>query len=113
MAQINIYVPDRLRDRVKAAGINVSRICQDALEVAVRFKEQQGVPGDTIRLQGPLPSGGYCPPGTMARTPHDHAACQQRWPASPSPTWEQVCPHPRHDRTPYGVCRACGQKVDP
>jgi hypothetical protein len=85
MAQINIYVPDPLRDRVKAAGINVSRICQEALEAAVRFKEQQGVPGDSVRLQQPV--------------------------GPPAPTWEQVCPHPRHERTPYGVCRACGQPV--
>jgi post-segregation antitoxin (ccd killing protein) len=32
MARINIYLPDDLADRVRAADINVSAIAQDALE---------------------------------------------------------------------------------
>jgi post-segregation antitoxin (ccd killing protein) len=32
MARINIYLPDDLAERVRAADINVSAIAQDALE---------------------------------------------------------------------------------
>jgi post-segregation antitoxin (ccd killing protein) len=39
MAQINIYVPDALRERIKVAGLNVSRICQTALEQAAAAQE--------------------------------------------------------------------------
>lgn len=31
MADMTIYLPDELREQVKAAGIPVSRICQQAL----------------------------------------------------------------------------------
>jgi hypothetical protein len=34
MAQVTIYLPDGLRDRIKTAGLNVSAICRTALEHA-------------------------------------------------------------------------------
>lgn len=34
MAQVTIYLPDNLRDRIKVAGLNVSAICRTALERA-------------------------------------------------------------------------------
>lgn len=36
MPKINVYLPDELADRVKAAGVPVSAICQRALEQSVR-----------------------------------------------------------------------------
>ncbi|KUO15271.1 type II toxin-antitoxin system CcdA family antitoxin [Streptomyces dysideae] len=41
MPKINVYVPDALAERVKAAGISVSPICQRALEEEVRRMEAQ------------------------------------------------------------------------
>lgn len=40
--QLNIYLPDSLGERVKAAkGFNVSAICRIALEKAISQHEQQ------------------------------------------------------------------------
>ena len=35
MARINVYLPDELAERVKASGINVSRLAQQALQGAL------------------------------------------------------------------------------
>lgn len=35
MARVNVYLPDSLADEVKAAGLNVSKVTQDALNAAV------------------------------------------------------------------------------
>lgn len=36
MARVNVYVPDALAEEARAAGLNVSRLTQDALETALR-----------------------------------------------------------------------------
>jgi post-segregation antitoxin (ccd killing protein) len=35
MARVNVYLPDDLAEASRAAGLNVSRIAQDALRVAL------------------------------------------------------------------------------
>jgi post-segregation antitoxin (ccd killing protein) len=35
MARINVYIPDELAERAKAAGLNVSALTQDALRRAL------------------------------------------------------------------------------
>jgi post-segregation antitoxin (ccd killing protein) len=35
MARVNVYLPDDLADASRAAGLNVSRIAQDALRAAL------------------------------------------------------------------------------
>ena len=35
MAQVTIYLPDDLREEVRAAGLNVSQVCQEALRKAL------------------------------------------------------------------------------
>lgn len=39
MARINVYLPDDLAERVKGAGINVSRVAQEALRRALGERE--------------------------------------------------------------------------
>ena len=31
MGRVNVWIPDRVHDAAKAAGLNISRICTDAL----------------------------------------------------------------------------------
>ena len=42
MARVNVYLPDELADRARAAGLNISGVAQDALRRAL-------APGETAR----------------------------------------------------------------
>lgn len=41
---LTIYVPDALGVDVKAARLNVSKICQDALELCLEMKKEGELP---------------------------------------------------------------------
>ena len=36
MARVNVYLPDELAAEAREAGLNVSRLCRDAVEQALR-----------------------------------------------------------------------------
>ena len=36
MARVNVYLPDELATEAREAGLNVSRLCRDAVEQALR-----------------------------------------------------------------------------
>ena len=36
MARVNVYLPDEVAAEARAAGLNVSRVCRDAVEQALR-----------------------------------------------------------------------------
>lgn len=60
MARVNIYLPDDLAEQVRASGINVSGVAQDALRAALAVRavdewleevasvESSGIPPDVI-----------------------------------------------------------------
>jgi post-segregation antitoxin (ccd killing protein) len=35
MARVNVYLPDDLAERARAAGVNISRVTQDAIRTAL------------------------------------------------------------------------------
>jgi len=41
MARVNVYLPDEVAAEARAAGLNVSRLCRDAVEQALRAARQK------------------------------------------------------------------------
>lgn len=41
MARVNIYLPDDTAEAARREGLNVSRVCRDAVEAAVRAARQR------------------------------------------------------------------------
>jgi post-segregation antitoxin (ccd killing protein) len=41
MARVNIYLPDDTAEAARRAGLNVSRVCRDAVEEALRQARQR------------------------------------------------------------------------
>lgn len=41
MARVNIYLPDDTAEAARRAGLNVSRLCREAVEVALRQARQR------------------------------------------------------------------------
>jgi post-segregation antitoxin (ccd killing protein) len=39
IARVNVYLPDELAERARAAGLNISGVAQDALRAALRRAE--------------------------------------------------------------------------
>ncbi len=54
MARVNVYLPDDLADQAKDAGLNVSRLTQDAVRSALSASET----GDWLSRLGALPPTG-------------------------------------------------------
>ncbi|MBT8201912.1 MAG: type II toxin-antitoxin system CcdA family antitoxin [Acidimicrobiia bacterium] len=50
MARINVYLPDDLARRVKGAGINVSKVAQEALRAALGDAQTNRWLDDVARL---------------------------------------------------------------
>lgn len=42
MARVNVYLPDELAQRARAAGLNISGVAQEALRGALMSKETDG-----------------------------------------------------------------------
>lgn len=42
MARVNVYLPDELAERARAAGLNISGVAQDALRGALMRAETDG-----------------------------------------------------------------------
>jgi post-segregation antitoxin (ccd killing protein) len=42
MARVNVYLPDELADKARAAGLSLSAITQDAIRGALRRSETDG-----------------------------------------------------------------------
>ncbi len=54
MPKINVYLPDALAERVRAANLPISRICQAALSAALGSIDDRIVTGDLDALPEPL-----------------------------------------------------------
>jgi hypothetical protein len=55
MARVNVYLPDELARRAREAGLNVSRLTQEALEIALRASALQEWL-DRVAADPPLPA---------------------------------------------------------
>lgn len=53
MARLNVYVPDELAARARDAGLNVSKLTQDALSAALGAAETNAWL-DALEARGPL-----------------------------------------------------------
>lgn len=54
MARLNVYVPDELAARARAAGLNVSKLTQDAIEQELQRSAMQ-VWMERVRANPPMP----------------------------------------------------------
>lgn len=54
MPKVNVYLPDALADRVRAANLPISRICQVALSAALGSVDNRIITGDADTLSEPL-----------------------------------------------------------
>ena len=99
MAQVTIYLPDDLRDQVRAAGLNVSQVCQEALRKALLTPAQVQAMADQVLARHQLRNQLDLPPIPQPIDPVEQMiGCTERRHVGP---YEQL--------GTYGKRCACGK----
>lgn len=108
MPRVNVWIPDSLYTQAKEAGINVSAAAQYGISVklgnaeTIRAAARQPDGTDQSRSQAlqEIATGLDVPAEALAADVGiNHCAAAT------------TCLHPAKERTSYGICRLCRQKV--
>lgn len=109
MPRVNVWIPDSLYTQAKEAGINVSAAAQYGISVKLGNAETIQAAAKPFTGEGVISAEQA---QTMARDLLAKVQPSIVFPELPRPEGDP-CPHPAKERTSYGVCRLCKQKVQP